>query len=283
MVFGYIRVSKPELRMKEYDMYKALYCSLCRRLGKEYGFFARFALSYDFTFSALLETSLADNFEGTEKKRCGCNPFKSCNYCKDETPFSISAASVIILSYYKFCDDIKDEKGIKKLLAFLLKMLISGYYKKAKKRYNEVDKIAKEYIESQNIAENQKEMGDLDSAAEPSSVMLSQLLSLIAKGKNNKKVLFFLGRLLGRYIYIMDCLCDYDKDKKKNAFNPLTVQNRQEAVERAKTQLYIIINEAQKTFELLEVKRFKNILGNIIYVGLEDTLKYELKKMGAEK
>ena len=79
-MFGYIRIGKPELKVKEYDMYKAVYCSLCRELGKEYGFFTRFTLSYDFTFLALLELSLREDFCGTHRKRCVCNPLKKCNF-----------------------------------------------------------------------------------------------------------------------------------------------------------------------------------------------------------
>ena len=57
-MFGYIRIAKPELKVKEYEMYKAIYCSLCRELGRSYGFLSRLTLSYDFTFLALLNMSL---------------------------------------------------------------------------------------------------------------------------------------------------------------------------------------------------------------------------------
>ena len=83
-MFGYIRVSKPELKIKEYEMYKAVYCSLCKKLGKDYGFFSRFALSYDFTFTALTELALSESFCGTYRKNCTFNPLKKCAFCKDD-------------------------------------------------------------------------------------------------------------------------------------------------------------------------------------------------------
>ena len=49
-MFGYIRPKIPELKVREYDQYKGIYCSLCKRMGKEYGVASRFALSYDSTF-----------------------------------------------------------------------------------------------------------------------------------------------------------------------------------------------------------------------------------------
>ena len=65
-MFGYIKIAKPELKVKEYEMYKAVYCSLCRELGKSYGFLSRLTLSYDFTFLALLNMSLKDGCRSEE-------------------------------------------------------------------------------------------------------------------------------------------------------------------------------------------------------------------------
>ena len=32
-MFGYVRIYKPELKIKDYEIYKAAYCSVCRALG----------------------------------------------------------------------------------------------------------------------------------------------------------------------------------------------------------------------------------------------------------
>jgi hypothetical protein len=60
-VFGYIKPFKPELKFKEFDLYKAYYCGLCKAMGKKYGFLSRLTLSYDFTFIALLIDALDNN------------------------------------------------------------------------------------------------------------------------------------------------------------------------------------------------------------------------------
>ncbi|MFR4142908.1 MAG: DUF5685 family protein [[Clostridium] leptum] len=57
-MFGYIRPNKPELLVKEYDLYKSAYCGLCKRMGKDYGRLSRLALSYDGTFLAMLSMAL---------------------------------------------------------------------------------------------------------------------------------------------------------------------------------------------------------------------------------
>lgn len=281
-VFGYIRASKPEMRVKEYEMYKAVYCTLCKKLGKEYGFITRFALSYDFTFMALLELSLNEGFDGTCRESCVFNPLKKCNYCKDDSAFALSSAALVILTYQKLTDDIYDEKGIKRLIAKILKMLFGGAYKKAADNFPQVDEIAKNYMQQQREAEN-AENCSLDTAAQPSSKMLSSLLPMCSEDEKNKKVLAYLGQLLGRYIYLLDCIADRKKDIKNNSFNPLCHLEENEANEKIRTQLYIVINEAQKAFELLSVKKFKDILGNIIYVGLEDTMNSEFIRLEKNK
>ena len=44
-MFGYVRIFKPELKVREYEEYKAVYCTLCKTLGKEYGLVSRLLLS----------------------------------------------------------------------------------------------------------------------------------------------------------------------------------------------------------------------------------------------
>lgn len=63
-MFGYVKAYKPELKVRDYEQYKAVYCSLCKTLGREYGLFARLTLSYDFTFAALLRLALSGECPG---------------------------------------------------------------------------------------------------------------------------------------------------------------------------------------------------------------------------
>lgn len=73
-MFGYIKPFKGMLRVCEYETYKAVYCGLCKQLGREYGPFARLTLSYDFTFLALLDLSLSGEHLAFAPGRCMLNP-----------------------------------------------------------------------------------------------------------------------------------------------------------------------------------------------------------------
>ena len=52
-MFGYVTAYKPELKIKDYEAYKGVYCTLCKEMGKEYGLLSRFLLSYDGAFYVL--------------------------------------------------------------------------------------------------------------------------------------------------------------------------------------------------------------------------------------
>ena len=69
--------------MGEYEQYRGIYCTLCRRLGRRYGLHARMTLSYDLTFLALLQTALSPQFSGFRPGRCSFNTAKRCPRCID--------------------------------------------------------------------------------------------------------------------------------------------------------------------------------------------------------
>ncbi len=277
-MFGYIRAAKPEMRIKEFEMYKTVYCSLCKELGKNYGILARFTLNYDFTFLALLSMSLNENCCGIKKGVCTCNPLKKCNYLKDMSELKMPAAVGMILLYYKILDNISDEKGFKRFGYRLIKPLFSSAYKKAARQYPQIDKIASEFIENQKQVEAQS-TDSLDRAAEPTAICMSKLFEGLSDDNMTKRCLNRLGYSIGRYIYILDAAVDLEEDIKCGRYNPLSKISDNPVLnkEYISPQLNICIGEAAKAYELIDIKKFKNILDNLIYLGLQETFIKELK------
>jgi hypothetical protein len=66
-----------------------------------------------------------------------------------------------------------------------------------------------------------------------------------------------------------DAACDLEADTKSGSYNVL---KGTDIKKKAVPQIYFCINEAGKAFELLNIKKYKTILGNIIYLGLEEVL-----------
>lgn len=274
-MFGFVKACKPELKIKEYETYKAVYCSLCKKLGKSYGIFARFTLSYDFTFLALLNMSLRDDCDGFVQKRCAFNPLKKCNYCKNDDAIDMPAAAAMIMLYYKILDNIADEKGLKKISYYLLKPIFSSAHKKAAKQYSDIEAYVSEYIAAQNKLEADN-CSSIDQAADPTAKVMEQILSLCSENESQKRVLARIGYCLGRYIYLLDAAVDLPQDIKAGSYNVLKNINENDVCDRIKQQLYFCTNEAARAFELLDIKKHKTILGNIIYLGLEETFLKEL-------
>lgn len=274
-MFGYVKAYKPELRIKEFEFYKAVYCSLCRDLGKKYGLISRFSLSYDFTFLALLNMSFEEGCLPVERKRCVCNPLKKCNYLKNGGLPEMPTAAAQIMLYSKLNDNIADEGFFKGLIYRILRNFSKKGYKKAAKDFPMIDSVFKEYITAQNNLEKSN-ICDIDLAAEPTAKMLSKLFAFCLP-QGDTRAIERLGYSMGRWIYILDAAADLKQDIKKNRYNPFKVELENQAdiktflTNRVVPMLNISISEAETAFDLLDVKRFKNILGNIVYVGLEDS------------
>ena len=186
-VFGYIKVSKGELKVKEFEMYKAVYCSLCKTLGKHYGILSRLTLSYDFTFLALLNMSLKDGCNKIEQKRCAFNPLKKCNYCKADDDLEMPSAAAMIMTYYKLLDNIADEKGIKKFGFLCLKPILKKANKKAALKYPQIEKIVCDYITEQARLEK-ADCKEFDEIAHPTAKALSEILMLCSEDNSQKRI-----------------------------------------------------------------------------------------------
>ena len=135
--------------------------------------------------------------------------------------------------------------------------------------------MVKEYITAQSTLEKAG-CASIDEAADPTAKVMQQLLSLCSEDEMQKRVLDRLGYCLGRYIYLLDAAVDLPEDTKKGGYNVLKNVDDAEIKDRITKQLYFCANEAARAFELLDIKKYKTILGNIIYLGLEETFLKEL-------
>lgn len=275
-MFGYIKIYKNDLLVREYEAYKSVYCGLCKRMGKEYSFFSRFLLSYDCTFYALFLMSLKRSCEGFESGRCRFNPLKKCAYCKcGDDALSKAAAVNVILSYYKVVDDINDSGFFKRLGLKILKPVFSRWRKKAAKRFPETDRLAGDMLSAQIAAEKNPDC-TLDMAANPTAEFLASLLEM-ESGGNEARVFRQIGYGLGRFIYLADAADDYFKDAESGSFNPFEPfnENRKEVISNNLSSALAMTFDA---YNLLDLVDFKGIIDNVILKGLPTVQSEILKK-----
>ena len=266
-MFGYLRIQKSELLVREYESYKAVYCGLCKQLGKDYSFLTRMILSYDCTFYAMLLMSLERSCTGFKKGRCTCNPLKKCRFacCKSDS-FSKAAAFSVISAYYKLLDDLYDSGFFKRLAVRLIKPFFSRWRKKAIKRFPELDPPVEEMMRAQREVEAGDDPG-IDPAAHPTGHMLGTVFSLEAKDEGQRRIFYEFGYHLGRWIYLIDAADDLEKDKKKGGFNPFKDIAEEELQDQQTAVLNQSLARAYDAYNLITFIDFKGILDNMMLYG----------------
>lgn len=283
-MLGYVKAFKPEMKVKDYELYRGIYCSLCRALGRFYSPIAQLFLSYDFAFAAVLRLAAADSGCSFSQKRCPYNPSKKCMICSDRRQLDFCAHALIITVYYKVIDNLHDA-GIKsKIAAALIYPIAWLMHKKAARLAPDIDGIIGESMKKQAEAEK-KDGVCLDEAAHASADALGRVIALGFDGEL-KNSLYTLGYMVGRYVYIIDAADDLEDDLKSGSFNPFKAEYgdiknkdvRKNFAERVRGMLNLTQSGALDALDSFEKKRLGDILENIIFDGLTFSSERMLKK-----
>lgn len=283
-LFGYIRPDKSNMLVKEYELYKSVYCALCKQLEKDYGIFAKAILSFDSTFFCIVSASLVGAKPEIEHHRCTVNPFKMCKFCTSLIPhLKMAAAFTVISFYYKLYDDIKDELFFKSLLCRFLLLFAKRYRKKALKNFAHYDKIVEKAITNQREYEKDKNIS-IDKSADPTAVMLKELMQTLAVTEQEKNIYGNFGYFLGRWIYLIDACDDISDDLKNKNFNPFInkfdLEKETYNIENFSYQFNEILNmtasELVLSYNEMQIKSFKTITDNVILKGIGEMQKHVL-------
>lgn len=275
-MFGYVRVFKPTLTMGEYEQYKGIYCTLCKRLGKRYGVLSRFTLSYDMTFLALLQMALSEEEADFCPSRCSFNPTKRCLKACNTTAIDRAADIGTVLAYYKLRDTLADEGFFKRMGAWCALPFAKRAHKKAKKNVPHIDHA----VEAMMIAQARVEAAataSIDQAAEPFALLLQTLAAEVAANDTQRRVLERFGYCLGRWVYLMDAVDDLADDLEEKRYNPYILsrnlkEDDEQGVKETRNYSLFTLNaclaECKAAYDLLEIRRFDGILRNILEEGM---------------
>ena len=265
-MFGYVQLHKPTIRMGEYEQYRGIYCTLCKRLGKRYGLFARMGLSYDLTFLALLQMALEETDPAFCPGRCSFNPAKRCLKCGHTAPIDRAADLTALLTYYKLQDTLRDEGVGKRLGAVLLYPLAAIDRRRAAKRWPEADRRIADMMAEQQAVERDK-TPSVDRAAEPFAQLLQWIAGDTADSDRNRRVLERLGYCLGWWVDLMDAADDREDDRRRSRYNPFVLRGDADG-NAALGSLNASLAECIAAYNLLTIRRFDGILRNILEEGM---------------
>lgn len=269
-MLGYVRIRKEDLTFREYEEYRGIYCTLCRRTGKRYGHAARLLLSYDMTFVAALRMALREQPVTFCPGRCPYNPFAKRNCCSDTETLDTVADLSLLLSYGQLLDTVADGRGPKRWGAWLLSKWLRRARRKAASRLPEMAALIDECLASQAECEREQSPST-DRAADATARMTAAALELLADDESQRRILQRLGYCLGRWIYLMDAADDLEKDSQSGNYNPFLLGGDRPSPEdlrqQAEASLCGSLNEVIACYDLLPIRRFDRLLRNILENG----------------
>lgn len=260
-MFGYLVPDKEQMKVGEFELYRAFYCGLCRVSPC---LPAKTALSYDTVLLALVRFGIADVLPEAKTIRCPAHPFGSRKAVAqtDELRFCASVGS--LLAGWKVRDDREDAKGIDRLFSPLTVPI-----EKRMRRSADLPMLEEE------IGASLRRLWELEKTPSPSPDALAEcfaqtLSAAFSYGYDGKtaEALRSLGTGLGKWIYLLDAADDLEKDRAEGAFNPFLPSPP--SPEKLALSLFLLRLDAEKALEELEIGNgnLRSILHNILSLGL---------------
>jgi hypothetical protein len=272
-MFGYVKPDSAELRVREYDFYRATYCGICRAMQAHTGVISSATLSYDSVFLALVRMLYTkdEKFEA-EMRRCIAHPLKKRPMLKENDAIIYTARAFAVLTYYKMRDDLSDEGGAKRVLVSAARPVVSHAVSLAD--MPGLERIAEEKLSAITALERE----NCESADRPAALFGELLGEIFAWGLSgsDRTVTYQCGYALGKFIYCADAAEDYYKDRSSGSYNPyllmyggrdLTAENRA----TIKCALTLECQNIERAVDLMPFEHretIEEIIKNIIYLGL---------------
>ena len=276
-MFGYVRAAREELKVREDILYRAAYCGLCKEMGRCTGQCSRLALSYDMVFLYTMRMALLGKSPTVKKGRCLVHPFKRRQYVASDSELEYAAKVSALLTHGKVCDDVADEKGVKRFVCRVLSL----FTKNAKKRagldelYRNIEKRLAELTE----IEKQKQKS-VDAPAEVFGRLLGDIFAYGLTDENGK-IAYEIGFRTGRWIYATDAADDIDEDMKKGAYNPFLLLYGEIDEDTRKLIAIAAANDlslASAAADLASQSIFTPIIENILNLGMPEAAKKAIYK-----
>ncbi len=204
-MFGYLRLYKDTLTLQQRKIYRDYYCSSCLALKQNYNRVARFLLSYDIGYVALIL------FPQTMKlEPCGdCGKhISNQRSCFQQEYWQKIAMYEMLLVRMKLMDNVRDNRC--NFLAHCLQSVFCLVFRKANREAQPYLHYCIEYLQQECIYQ------DYTEAEQSYLLFMKKLLWSIFDGPEEKLLLTLM---LTRWVYFIDAVDDYGEDLKNGSFN----------------------------------------------------------------
>lgn len=287
-MFGYIKPYIEELKVKDYELYKATYCGLCRTMGKCTGCVSKMTLSYDFVFFALVRMALLKAKGEVKRRHCALHPIKKRPMLEINPTLEYTAKASVLLTKIKLKDNVNDSRGFSRFLAKIAGV-VSIFFKKTDENLIPL----KEKIQGcfQDLLTLEREGCDsIDMVANTSGELIGHVASF-GLNESEAKIAYEIGFHLGKWVYVIDACDDLEGDVKKGSYNVLKYAfgNEIKDTDKAilKNAMLLELDCMSKSVELIDFSSHRDveaIIKNIVYEGLvQETDRVLGKKTKAQK
>jgi len=269
-MFGYVTANKDVLTPEETARYQAVYCGLCQALKLRHGQLSRLGLTYDMTFLILLLSSLYEPDTVSDSRRCIAHPTQNHPFVEN-CVIDYAADMTVALTYHKCRDDWQDEKRLTKLS---YGSLLRKHYRQVVEKWPRQCNAIETSLEKLTQIESTK--GSADEAANAFAALMGEIF---AYAQDEWEIpLRRFGMELGRFVYMMDAVMDYQKDLKKHCYNPLVPLEKKP--EDMHEPLIVLMGTAAQTFEKLPLEQDLNLMRSILYGGVWQSYNKKYRQEG---
>ena len=258
-MYGDLLADESTLDSAEKERYQALYCGLCRTLGKRYDLPSKLGLSYDMVFLVMLLGSLYEPAEDCGQERCPVHPIKphayACSVCTD-----YAADISVALSYHKLLDNWIDDRSIPSRAAAAA---LKRSYETARIRAPRVCETIERELTALGQLEHERSQ-NVDKVAACFGRALGEIFAWRDDFWADQLRAF--GMHLGTLVYLMDAACDVERDRRRNSYNPLIATGIDPV--RAHDALANVAGAAADAFERLPLERDLHLMRSVVYAGI---------------
>ena len=306
-MYGYVRVGEGELKTREYELYRAFYCGLCREMGRTTGFSSRVSLSYDAAFLAIVRCAVVGESISVSRRRCFVHPTRKRPAVEsNETLASVACASAI-LARAKLDDVRADERGASRFAAALGSPWARRWSRRGEKRLAGLEERVQHHLSRLSELEAERR-ASVDDAAGIFGELLGEVAAFDVDGDEGR-LLREIGELTGRFIYVCDACDDAAEDARRGRYNPLVeiygselcerrsvVDLRGRSLERdvlrpeiadeiqsAAMMLLVRLDRAVDLIDFTKTPQLEGIIRNVVQIGLPGQLRRVLGRLHTTK
>ena len=290
-MFGYIRPLREELLIREFNYYRSIYCGICKTIGREYGQIPRLGITYDLAFYALFIMCFSPSEGEIEREHCIVHPVTKRPIMSEHEILELAADLTVMLAYFKGQDDRQDQK---KLQGASIQMVYRRAFRKASHKHPQLAQFISDKLAELNAIEKQSYTLPEELSTPMVATVFGDLMGelvvyaiydfLKLEGLFDLRTVFQrFGQNIGAWIYLIDAIDDYPRDRSKGESNyyVAVAKDFEQALQLADFDLQNIEKTLDRIAALLPYRVNGSIVHNFICGGLPDMRAKVLSKLAS--